>query len=436
MASTDTRQPQGLIASSDYKLTTLSIVTSTGDLVDVKPIMLELHLYEDIFSACMTGKMTLADGADIISSYQLHGNEYVIMSVDKPSMNMPITKTFRIFKIANRRMDETALQNYTVHFCSEELILSTQSSLSTSYKGMKISDMVNDILTNRLSVNSAKMGGVFESTTGNFDLIVPRMQPLEAIAWVTPKAYNTNENLFLFFENRDGFNFTSYENLLKLTPYTTYVRLAKTNQDPSQNMFGYNELIVGQDFDIVKSMRFGSYSTTLLTIDTLARSLSGATFGYGSVNGKTGLLNGNVPDSGLNNRLGFSLSQSISSMIKVMPSTDSDPTANPANIKNWMPQQIARLGQINGFKMTMAIPGDVLVKAGRLVTVAFPKMTPQKKSLVTDNMRTGNYLVGSVHHTFKEDIMATVMELLSDSVGIALNAAQNGSAGVQSLVKK
>lgn len=63
-------------------------------------------------------------------------------------------------------------------------------------------------------------------------------------------------------------------------------------------------------------------------------------------------------------------------------------------------------------------------------------MTPQTKSLVTDNMRTGKYIVGSVHHTFKEDIMATVVELLSDSVGVALNAAQNGSAGVQALVSK
>jgi hypothetical protein len=432
----DTRQPTGLIASSDYKLTTLSIITSTGDLVDVKPIMIELHLYEDIFGSCMTGSMILGDGADIISSYQLHGNEFVILSVDKPSLNQPITKTFRIFKISNRRMDETALQNYTIHFCSEELILSTQSSLSVSYKGMRISDMVKDILKNRLLTSSTKMGGIFTNTTGNFDLIVPRMQPLEAIGWMTPKAYNANENLFMFFENRDGFNFTSYENLLKIPPYSTYVRIAKTNQDPAQNMFGYNELIVGQDFDIIKSMRFGTYATSLLTVDTLNRNLSGFTFGYKQINAKTGLLNHNLPDSGLKNRLGFGLSDSKSSMIKMMPSTDSDPSTNPANIKNWMAQQIARLGQVNQFKMTMALPGDVLLKAGRVVTVAFPKMQPQDKSIVTDNMRTGNYMISAIRHTFRQDVMASVVELVSDSVGVALAGAQNGNAGIQALVKK
>lgn len=434
MATTDTRQPAGLIASSDYKLSTLSIVTSTGDLVDVRPILLSLDLYEDIFSPCMTGKMTLGDGADIISSYQLHGNEYVLISIDKPTLGKPIVKTFRIFKISNRRMDETALQNYTIHFCSEELILSTQMSLSHSYKGMRISDMVSDILTNRMKVNSAKIG-TFEKTTGNFDLIIPRMQPLEAVNWLTPRAYNTNENLFLFFENRDGFNFVSYEKLISIPPYSTYVRHAKINQDPAENMFGYNELIVPQDFDVIKSMRFGSYATSLLTVDTLNRQTTALSFGYNQVN-KKGLLNGNVPDSGLKNRLGFTLSGSPSSLIKMVPSTDSDSTTNPAHIKNWMPQQISRLGQINGFKMIMSLPGDVLLKAGRVITVKMPKMVPQKKSTVTDNMRTGNYLISAVHHSFQQDIMATVLELISDSVGTALASAQNNNSAVQSIVKK
>lgn len=435
---TDKRQEQGLLAAADYKLTTCAIVTSQGDLIDIRNIMLEMNLYEDIFAACVTGDIKLGDGADIISSYQLHGNEYIIMSVDKPTLNQPITKTFRIYKISNRRMNDTALQNYTIHFCSEELILSSQSSLSKSYKGLSIATIVKDILNSRLQVNASKMppNSIFQDTTSKFDLIIPRMQPLEAIGWLTPRAYNGDQNLFLFFENRDGFNFTSYENLLKIPPYTTYVRMAKINRDPSENMFGYNELIVGQDFDVLKSMRYGSYASSLLTLDTLSRKLGAAKFTYKNVDPKQGLLNGNIPDSGLNNRLGFPLTGSTSSLIKLVSSTDIDPTRNPSHTKNWMPKQIARLGQVHGFRMTMSVPGDVNLKAGRMVTVAFPKMQPQQKATVTDSMRTGNYIIGAVRHSFKQDIYASVLELLSDSVGVALNPAQNGLAGVQALVKK
>jgi hypothetical protein len=253
---------------------------------------------------------------------------------------------------------------------------------------------------------------------------------------LTPRAYNTNENLFLFFENRDGYNFTSYENLLKIPPYAQYTRNVKVDQDPGKNIFGYNDLKVIQDFDIIKALRFGSYSTTLITVDTLARTQSAIAFGYKNVNTKSGLLNGNIPDNGLQNRFGKGLTDASSSMIKMVPSTDSDPTINPHNIKNWMPQQIARLGQINTFKIIMSLPGDVLLKAGRVVTIAIPKMVPQSKNIQTDDMRTGNYLVAAVHHSFKQDIMATVVECLSDSVGIALIGAQNSSSAIQSIVKK
>jgi hypothetical protein len=163
----DTQNPSGLIASSDYKLSTLTIVTSQGDAVDVKPILLSLDIYEDIFSPSMTGQMVLGDGADIINSYQIHGNEFLLLSVDKPTLNQPIVKTFRIYKVANRKMSDTALQNYTLFFCSEELVLTAQMSISQSYKGMRISDIVNDILKSKLKINSSKMNGIFETTTGN-----------------------------------------------------------------------------------------------------------------------------------------------------------------------------------------------------------------------------------------------------------------------------
>src|SRR5579872_7058022 len=149
----DNRQPSGLIATSDYKIDNLIIATSAGNSLDVRNIMLSLDLYEDIFAPTMTGQIVLGDGADIISNFGLHGNEYIIMKLDKPSLGQPITKVFRIFKISDRRIGDNGLQNYTIHFCSEELILSTQILISNAYKGMQISAIVNDILTNHLGVS-------------------------------------------------------------------------------------------------------------------------------------------------------------------------------------------------------------------------------------------------------------------------------------------
>ena len=198
--STDSTQPTtGLVQSSDYKINGIVVMTSDGQSVDIKSIMVELNLYEDIFSPTMTGDVTVGDGADMLSSYNIHGNEFILISIDKPTLNKPIQKVFRIYKIDTRKFGSASLQNYVLRFCSEELILSTQILLSKSYKGLTIDKMVNDILVNKLQVNPAKMSnGIFSTCSSNYDIIIPRMQPLEAISWLVPRAYNNNQNLFLF----------------------------------------------------------------------------------------------------------------------------------------------------------------------------------------------------------------------------------------------
>jgi hypothetical protein len=429
-----TQEVTGLVAASDYKLTALILATSDGQTLDIKPIMLELNIYEDIFSPVMTGDVTLGDAGDIISSYKMHGNEYISIVIDKPTLDKPIKKIFRIYKISDRKFGTSSLQNYTLHFCSEELILSTQTLLSKSYKGLSIDTMIKDILNNKLKVNPDKMKGIFSTTTGKFDLIIPRMQPLEAIQWLTPRAYNQNENLFFFFENRDGFNFTSYENLISKPVYATYSRSVKVNTNVDENFNSLNFISVTEDFDIIKSMKHGSFSSSLSVLDLVTRKIGSYNFNAKQVSTK-GLLNKNIPANDLKNRLGHTLYDTTDNMLKFIVSSDSDPTVNPADIKNWLPQTATRLGQINSFKVVISIPGDIFIKVGNVVNLVIQKMTPQKEKTENDVMRSGKYFVSSVHHIFVQDISTTVLELLSDSVNVDLPGSQPGSEIVSKLIK-
>lgn len=423
----------GLFGTSDYKISSMMIVTSDGQSIDVKNILLEMNIYEDIFSPVITGDFTLGDAADIISAYRIHGNEFLAVSIDKPSLDKPIKKIFRIYKISDRNFGTASLQNYTLHFCSEELLLSTQTLVSKSYKGLRIDQMVNDLIANKLKANPEKMAGIFTKTLGNFDIIIPKMQPLEAIQWLSPRAYNTNQNLFFFFENRDGFNFTSYENLLKIAPYSTYYRSVKLNREPDQNFNSFNYINVSEDFDILKSIKMGSFSSSLLVLDLIKRNSTSYNFNAKQV-ADNGLLNQSIPANSLANRLGLTLYTANESVLKYVTATDSDPTFNPTNYNNWLPQTSTRLGQINSFKVIISIPGDILIKVGNIVNLVIPKMQTQTKSTEDDNMRSGKYLISSVHHVFTQDISTTVLELLSDSVNTTLPQAAQNSQTVSGLI--
>ena len=435
MADNDTTQPAiGLVSSSDYKLSALTIVTSTGDAIDIRNIMLELNLYEDIFSPVMTGDVTVGDAGDIVSNYQLHGNEFILINIDKPTLNNPIKKVFRIYKIANRNLDGTSIQNYTIHFCSEELLLSTQFTISKSYKGLRIDQIVSDILNNKLQVNPNKISnGIFQQTTGVFDLIVPHLQPLEAIMWLMPRAFNTGQNLFLFFENRDGFNMTSYENLLTFPVYQTYTRSVKVTPEPDKNINTFNFIGVIEDFDLIKAMRNGSFSSSLLVLDLINKTFKPYNYNATQVP-DAGLLNTNIPANGLQNRLGLSVYSTVDNMVKYVASCDADPTFNPARVKDWLPQTAVRLGQINSFKLVISIPGDIGIKAGAVVGITVPKMLIQDSATQNDPMRTGNYLVSGVHHRFIQDISTTILELLSDSVNTTLPSPAQSSDAVNGVL--
>jgi len=150
---------------------------------------------------------------------------------------------------------------------------------------------------------------------------------------------------------------------------------------------------------------------------------------------KASLLNKQIPTNDLKNRLGNSLYTSKENMFKFITSKDSDPTSNPADIKNWLPQTATRLGLLNTFKVVISIPGDIMVKAGAVVNLIIPRMLVQDDKTINDPMRTGKYFVSSVHHQFTQDIAATVLELLSDSVGADLPGAAQSSQTISNIIK-
>jgi len=421
MSTSTASDTQGLLNTTDYQLNTLVIVTSDGAYNDVSQLMVELNIYEDIWSPAMSGMMVMGDALDMISSNKMHGNEFLLISVDKPGLNKPIVKTFRIYKIGERSLGSNGLQNYKLYFCSEEFYLSAQMLVSKSYKGLTVDKMVEDLLLRKLKVAPSKIAAI-ESTGGNHDYIIPRMQPLQAISWLLPRAYNTNRNLYFFFENRDGFNFISYESLLGLPVYDTYTYGIKTDQDPVKNSSMFNMLNVIEDFDGLKSLRSGAFSSTLATYDVINRKYHAKNFSVTQL-ANNSVLNSNLPANDFNNRLGANFYNTTDNMLKYVVMNDADPTRNPQRYDKWLPQTASRLGLLNSFKMIGVLPGDVNLKVGMTINVNILKQEVQDSNVTTLNkMRSGRYLISSVHHKFIQSIMTTIVELLSDTTSVGMNA--------------
>lgn len=420
-----------LYTSFSYQLKRLILYTSAGEVHDIRKMFVSIDIFEDIFSPCMTAKLRLADAQELLSFFKLHGNEFIEIELDKPTLNKPIKKVFRVYKISDRDIG-TTLQNYTLNLCSEEMVLSPQILISKSYKGKTITQMISDILKNYLKVPMSKINRVSE-TKGVYDIIIPKMNPLEAISWLSTRSYSSKGSLYFFFENRDGFNFVSYEELLKEKVFDKYRMQVKVTNEPAKNINTFTFIKIVEDFDILKACRYGSFSSSLGVLDIVTKDYD--RFYFNSLQSKNkGVLNKEVTMNGFLNRNGKTMYDSYDNMQKYVIVTDSDPTNNPMTPENWLSQTASRLGQLHLFKMVVTVPGNTALKAGMLIEVEVQKIMPQEQIAEINKVRSGKYLISAVHHKIVGDTHSTVLELLCDSINDYMPVALNSSSKLKEII--
>ena len=112
--------------AGDYKLESIIVHSASGP-IDIKSLMVELNVYESIFSPAIYGNIVIADSANHIQNMPLIGQEEIEFKIridDNPD-NETIdfkTRRARIYKISDQVRTAERQQVYTLHFTSQEAI--------------------------------------------------------------------------------------------------------------------------------------------------------------------------------------------------------------------------------------------------------------------------------------------------------------------------
>jgi len=420
-----TELSNGLFNTTDYTISEFVLYTSDGNSVDMRHIIVELNIYEDIFASTMSGDVVFSDTKDILSNFAVHGNEWLSISVDKPGLDNPIKKAFRIYKVSDKIYGTGQNVNYTFHFCSEETILAPGIRFSKSYKGMLISDMIRDIAVNYLRIPQSRL--FIEATEGVFDIIIPNMDPFQAINWLSTRAYAKNKSVFMFFETRDGYIFSSFETMKNQPSFAKYTKSPKTTDDPSKNQTAISYMNGMEEFNILKGLRYGAYSSVVAKFDMVNRNYSMNTYSAYDYRDNNGMLNKGMLVNDTTDRMNSTLYQKFFNTYKFIINNDSDPTTNPTNYQHWLGPTISKLGQLTNSKLIVVIPGEILLRAGNKVEIEIPTMVGQTEQFDKNPYKSGFYLVSAVHHRYTGTIFTTQLELLTDSLAEYLPTPLNQS---------
>jgi hypothetical protein len=424
----------GMYGSKDYEIKSLELINSGGQTVDLRNIFLEMQIFQDLYSSIMSGNILINDGNDVFTNFYMCGNEYLKISIDKPGLNLPLERLFRVYKTTDRKPSSDSGQVYLLHFCSDELISSETLSVSKSYKSTKIRNIVSDILLNELKVDPQRIASL-EDTSGSFDLLIPAYRPFEAIQWVTARGYDQKKFCYFFFENKDGFNLTSLQTLVKQKPYKKLkYELKNVDRDPANNKDSIDTFRIINDFDMITSISNGSFSSRLLSIDIFNQKFENIDYNLLQAEAQGNLLNKFKPVNSFKNSKNETLFNSPYSFFRTYLSINDTASEKSNDVKHWMIPRAMHMSLLNHFRIQVVLPGDIQLKAGDVVEYEFPAFeSADSGGKKLDDYRTGRYLVASINHKFSGDTFESVVELVSDSFSEALPEAKNG---INSLTKK
>lgn len=412
---------EGMSSSKNYKLNDLSIVNGAGQSFPIKEIMVELIIRQSINSPVMFGELLITDGNDLFNTMAMSGTERLRVDIDQPSLEYPLKRDFRIYKVGERAKSGSSGASYVIYFVSQEMIVSSSTLVSKAYKSRRISDMVIDIAINTLKIDKKRIYKI-DATAGKFDMVIPARRPFEAINWLSAYGYNTGPDYgYKFFETRDGFEFRSLqglysENIKKRIKY----ELKNVNEEPNQsldvskNRNAIDLMTIINDFDVIKSVATGAVASRLLTVNIFDQSYSLSQ--YNTQSAKGALINEHIPlqDS--------TLLKSYFSNFKVYAETETLQKIADSGADKWMIQRQLHTSLLDNFKIRAVLPGDITMKAGEIVHVEFPKfVAADEGGKKLDEFRTGKYIIESIIQKFdNREIFESILELSSDSVSSPL----------------
>ena len=400
-----TRLPQDqALDFREFRAESISLIGGGGDMIDISRLVLEITLRQDIFTNYINGECLVSDGVDLMNLQGIHGSEFLYLHLKEPGSTYKIKKAFRIYKISGREAAKNNSQVYTLHFVSDEMVASSTKRISRAYSDRTISDIVKDILSKELAVTNT----IVDDTDTGTNLVIPSLRPTEALNWLASRATNGDDSFaYLFYENLDGFNFRSLQSMyedkeVNSKPFVyEYSTVERTLAD---HQYYLDAFTFKRDFDVLTLIRNGGLGIHFTGFDPIRRTININEYSVKDIPKMY-----DIPPIVNFDYDGTPHYDASSAYQVVYPQTTEFAGNKPIQSEIWM-KRVMSVALLSNSLLELVMPGNMSLQAGKPINVQFKYMITPTTDNMTDNVRSGKYLVTAVVHRFN------VLESQFDSV--------------------
>ena len=205
--------------AGDVNIERATLTSSRGVFQNITAQVLNVIIYEDLFSPFITGSLVVKESFDFQNLLPLVGEEYLELKVSTPTIEKGVIQgTFLVYKMTDKVNLGDRSVAYELNFISVEAIVDQNKKLSKVYAG-KISDIVSTFVLDKVDGLESKKKFIVENTRNTIKYVSPYWGPVKNLTFLSENSISeTQSPSFLFFENRDGFNFRSLEKLYQSEP--------------------------------------------------------------------------------------------------------------------------------------------------------------------------------------------------------------------------
>lgn len=420
-----------VIESTQFRVTEIVVVTKGGP-VDVTNMFEELNLYDSLFLPILSGNIIITDAVGLSKKLTYDGSEVIAITIkkDQDSEDLSYKKAFRIYSQSDRKNLNQTSEAYVLHFVADEFIFSAQQRINQSYE-TTYSKVAEKILTNYLKVPASKQG-ILEDSFGIRKIIVPNLQPLDAIDWCAKRAIDIkNAPDFLFFSNIVGYNFASLSKLLT-KPSILDINFSPKNIEDNNNFYEMTSArsyeVITQN-DVVDKITSGVNAGQFIGFDPLTRTMGSTPFTFDSHYSLIEHGNKNSTASEIHNKNKTSNFTTYDSR-KVL-SIFGAARKNSSYIKKYDPGSISKvetqelsifqrkaiLNNLIAKRLKITMPGNFSLSSGFNVnfrTQGFGMKTKGENE-AEDLTVSGKYIITGTRHIIGLTRHVTIIEVASDS---------------------
>lgn len=441
-----------------FRIKKIELTTLFDQKFDIRDLVADFEYHESIEAAFIRCDINIVDARDFNKG--LAGGEIIDIEIETNSGDdKPLKHQLRIYKIGSIIKSERG-QIYRLHCVSPEMYNNEVYKVFRAFgpgKGAKdVPSVPKFICKEYLKAPNNKIKNKNFEGHSKITFISPSWRPVEAITYMSDKVTRLNNSKasnkqsgFLFFENREGFQFKSIDSLCEgngsESPKYRYT-YQQQGADPGQDgLFVIESIQYPDKGNHLKHMRMGTYKNISQGISLPMPTNNFATSsGKSGKNSPAGVIHGPRVQtyktvfqkaSTIHKHLPFDEpidmrdenTPPTRQKIRVLPGlknqgtvsaqTNSDGGSTP-DIDTMAAAEYAagRYNLLQAIHLNIVVPGNTGLTAGQLVEIVIPASEQEGENVQEDRKYSGDYLVAGLTHVFKREGITTKLYLVRDSI--------------------